>query len=298
MPNIELAGRVRTTPFRHIALGTWRTAYDPSIYGSVSVPMDDTLRYIEAFRAATGLRLTVTHLMARVIGTVLAEIPEINAVLRYGRVYRRRDVAVFFQVAIEDPQTGSIDLSGVRVAAPHTTPLPEIVQRFEVSAAKVRSRTDTEGLERSRTGLLAIPGLLMGGVMRLLSFVNYTLNLDMRWAGMPRDPFGGAMITNIGSLGLEGAFVPLVPFSRVPILIAMGSVEDTPVVVDGAVVVRKAMRLFATFDHRLIDGAHAAKMVKIVRSFFDDPFARFGMPTRAALPAADDGAAVDSAADQ
>jgi hypothetical protein len=290
MPNVELAGRVRVTPFRHIALGTWRTAYDPSIYGSVCVPMDDTLRYIEAFRLATGLRLTVTHLMARVMGTVLAEIPEVNALLRWGRVYRRRDVAVFFQVAIEDPDTGGIDLSGVRVADPHTTPLGEVVRRFEASAAKVRSRTDHEGLERGRTGLLAIPGVLIGGVLRALAFLNYTLNLDMGWAGLPRDPFGGAMVTNIGSLGLEGAFVPLVPFSRVPILIAMGAVEDAPAVVNGQVCVRKVMRLFATFDHRLIDGAHAARMVKIVRSFFADPFARFGLPA-AALPGEVDAAA-------
>jgi 2-oxoacid dehydrogenases acyltransferase (catalytic domain) len=287
--NIEFSGRARLTPFRHIALGTWRTAYDPSIYGSLTLPMDETLRYIEAFRAATGLRLTVTHLMAKVIGTVLAEVPEINAVLRWGRVSLRKDVAVFFQVALEDPKTGGIDLSGVRVEAPQITPLAEIVRAFEASATKVRGRTDREGLARSREGLLRIPGLFIGAVMRALSFLNYTLNLDMRWAGIPRDPFGGAMVTNIGSLGLEGAFAPLVPFSRVPIVIALGAVEDAARVEDGAIVARRIMRLFATFDHRLIDGAHAAKMVKIVRGFFADPFARFGAITEAGAPALEAG---------
>jgi pyruvate dehydrogenase E2 component (dihydrolipoamide acetyltransferase) len=276
--NIQLAGRARLTPFRHIALGTWRTAYDPSIYGSLTVPMDETLRYIAAFRAATGARLTVTHLMAKVVGAVLAGVPEVNAVLRLGRVYLRRDIAVFFQVAIEDPQTGSIDLSGVRIESPHDRDLVELVHEFEKSTAMVRSRQDREGLERSRAGLLRVPGLFMGWTMRMLSLLNYGLNLDLRWAGIPRDPFGGAMVTNIGSLGLEGAFVPLVPFSRVPILIATGAVEDAVCVEDGKIVAKKVMRLFATFDHRIIDGAHAAKMVKIVRSFFEDPFARFGEP--------------------
>lgn len=286
MANIQLAGRAKLTPFRHIALGTWRTAYDPSIYGSLSVPMDDTLRYIEAFRAATGARLTVTHLMAKVMGAVLESVPEANAILRLGRVYLRRDIAVFFQVAIEDPETGGIDLSGVRVERPHARELVDIVQEFEKSASRVRRREDHEGLEKSRKGLLRVPGFLIGWVMRTLSLLNYGLNLDMRWAGMPRDPFGGAMVTNIGSLGLEGAFVPLVPFSRVPIIIALGAVEDVARVENGEIVARKQMRLFATFDHRIIDGAHAAKMVKIVKSFFDDPFAAFGMPERGALPPA------------
>lgn len=275
MANIELAGRTRPTPFRHISLGTWRTAYDPSIYGSVTLRMDDALRYLDRFRAATGQRLTVTHMMAKVMGAVLEGVPDANAVLRFNRVYLRRDIGVFFQVAIEDPVTGAIDLSGVKVDAPHRKSLREIVADFEDAAAKVRARDRSQALERSRGGLLRIPALLIGFVMRLLSFLNYGLNLDLRWAGIPRDPFGGAMVTNIGSLGLEAAYVPLVPFSRVPLLVAVGAIEDIPVVRDGELTVGKAMRLYATFDHRVVDGVHAAKMVKILRAWFERPFEHF-----------------------
>lgn len=278
MANIELAGRARLTPFRHISLGTWRTAYDPSIYGSMTLRMDEAMRYLAAFREATGQRLTVTHMMARVMGAVLEQVPEVNAVLRWNRIYLRSEIAVFFQVAIEDPATGTIDLSGVKVDAPHRKKLSEIVADFERSAARVRARDKDDALERSRGGLLRIPGAMIGGVMRLLSFLNYTLNLDLRWAGIPRDPFGGAMVTNIGSLGLEGAYVPLVPFSRVPIVIALGAVEDSPCVREGALAIEKIMRVFATFDHRIVDGAHAAKMVKIVRAWFERPFEHFGTP--------------------
>jgi 2-oxoacid dehydrogenases acyltransferase (catalytic domain) len=278
MANIELAGRARLTPFRHISLGTWRTAYDPSIYGSLSVRMDEAMRYIAAFREATGKRLTVTHMMARVMGAVLEGVPEVNAVLRWNRLYLRREIGVFFQVAIEDPETGSIDLSGVKIDAPQRMPLGAIVDEFERSAARVRARNKGDALERSRGNLLRVPAGLIGLAMRALSFLNYTLNLDLRWAGIPRDPFGGAMVTNIGSLGLEGAFVPLVPFSRVPIIIAVGAVEDVPCVRDGALAIGKVMRLFATFDHRVVDGAHAAKMVKIVRAWLEQPFEHFGPP--------------------
>lgn len=276
MANIELAGRARLTPFRHISLGTWRTAYDPSIYGSMTLRMDEAMRYLAAFRDATGQRLTVTHMMARAMGAVLEQVPEVNAILRWNRIYLRREIAVFFQVAIEDPETGAIDLSGVKVDAPQKKTLAEIVADFERGAARVRARNKDDALERSRGGLLRIPGAMIGGVMRLLSFLNYTLNLDLRWAGIPRDPFGGAMVTNIGSLGLEGAYVPLVPFSRVPILIALGAVEDAPCVREGELAIGKIMRVFATFDHRVVDGAHAAKMVKIMRAWFEQPFEHFG----------------------
>jgi len=58
------------------------------------------------------------------------------------------------------------------------------------------------------------------------------------------------MITNIGSLGLDMAWVPIVPYSRVPILLAVGEVRDIPVAENGEIVVRKVMKINATFDHR------------------------------------------------
>jgi pyruvate/2-oxoglutarate dehydrogenase complex dihydrolipoamide acyltransferase (E2) component len=47
-------------------------------------------------------------------------------------------------------------------------------------------------------------------------------------------------------------------------------------VVDGdRVVPGKTMRVCATFDHRLLDGAHAARMARVLRAHFADPFAHY-----------------------
>jgi pyruvate dehydrogenase E2 component (dihydrolipoamide acetyltransferase) len=283
MPNVELVGPLALSPFRHIALGTWRTAYDPSIYGSVTIAMEASLRYIEAFRNATGRHLTVSHLMARVVGAVLETVPEVNAMLRWGRLYQRATAGVFFQVAIEDPKSGAIDLSGLKIEEPQRKPLVEIIDDFEAQAASIRSRKGA-ALEQSRSRLHHVPAFLIGPVLRLLTFLGYDLNLDLAWAGVPKDAFGSVMVTNVGSLGLEGAYAPLVPFSRVPLLVAMGDVHDAPRVVEGKLAVGKVMRLFATFDHRVVDGVHAAKVVAIVRAHFEDPFGHFD-PIEDAAPA-------------
>jgi pyruvate/2-oxoglutarate dehydrogenase complex dihydrolipoamide acyltransferase (E2) component len=92
---------------------------------------------------------------------------------------------------------------------------------------------------------------------------------------VPRDPFGSVMVTNVGSLGIEEAYVPLVPYARVPLLIAMGAVQETPVVEKGKVEVQNTMRVFATFDHRILDGTHAAKMISTLKRWFEDPFTHF-----------------------
>lgn len=274
MSNVELAGPIPLSPFRHIAIGTWRTAYDPSIYGSLTIAMDEAMRYIAEFREATGRHLTVTHLVAKLVGVILESVPELNAVLRWGRLYRRATIGAFFQVAIERAATGEIDLSGFKVEAPHHKSLLAIIDEFESQAARVRARAGAE-LERSRTLLNRVPGLLIGPVLRLLTTLAYDFNLDLRWAGVPRDPFGSIMVTNVGSLGLEAAYAPLVPFSRVPLLVAMGDVHEEARVVDRRIEIAKVMRLYATFDHRVVDGAHAAKAVAIARAWLEHPFEHF-----------------------
>ena len=82
-----------------------------------------------------------------------------------------------------------------------------------------------------------------------------------------------------GSLGLDMAFAPLVPYSRVPLLLAVGAIKETPLAVDGTLVVAPVFKICATFDHRFIDGMHAAKMSKTVRHLLesDEGLDRIGL---------------------
>ena len=276
MPNLQLTPKRDLSSFRKIAIGTWRTAKDPSVYGSIAIEMDETLRYIEAFRKATGKRLTVTHLLASAVGRVLKAMFDANAVLRFGRIWLREDVAVFFQVAMKDPESGQIDLSGVTIRDADNKPISTIVDEFEASANKVRAGKDEEK-ENTRRSFKRLPGFAVGWVLDTISFLCYTLNFDLSWAGIPKDPFGSAMVTNVGSLGLEEAYVPLVPYSKVPLLIAVGNLKRVPVVRDGdRIEAATIMKLYATFDHRILDGAHAAKMASTLQALFADPWGSFG----------------------
>jgi len=274
MPNLEVVPERELSTFRRIALGTWRTTGDPSVYGSLTLQMDRALEYIAAFRAATGRRATVTHLMARAAAAVLEKVPDANAILRLGRIYRRQKIGVFFQVAMEDPTTGKVDLSGATIHEPERKSLVEICDELEARFAKVRKNKDN-ALAKSRNLLRRLPLRAMGPMLDLTAFASYTLNLDLTWAGIPRDAFGSIMITNVGSLGLEEAYVPLVPYSRVPLLLALGAVRESAVARDGRVGVEKTMRVCATFDHRILDGAHAASMAKTLRAWLEHPFEHF-----------------------
>ncbi len=276
MPNVDLVHKDSVSSFRMIAIGTWRTTKDPSVYGAIELEMDETLRYLATFRERTGKRITVTHLMARAMGILLSEMPDANAILRFNRIYLRKSVDVFFQVAMQDPQTGQIDLSGVTIRHADQKGMEAIVDEFERAADKVRKGKDEEK-ERTRSTFKSLPGFVVGPLLDLISFLTYTLNLDLSFLGLPKDPFGSAMVTNVGSLGLDEAYVPLVPYSKVPLLVAVGALKRAVVVrADDRLEAATVMRLFATFDHRILDGAHAAKMASTLKKVFADPWTHFG----------------------
>ena len=281
MPNVELSRKPPLSPFRKIALGSWRTAYDPSVYGTLRVRAEALLEYIRTFREQTGHHLTPTVLVAKAIGLALRACPEANCVLRWNRPYQRRDVDVSVLVLMDDG--GRKDLSSAVIRRIDEKGLAEIVTELQARAATIRARQDKE-LETTRQSMRFVPALLMGPFLRLLAFMTYTLNWDLRRVGVGRDPFGSAVVTSIGSLGLQTGYVPLVPFTRAPIFLAPGEIADEPVVEEGRVVPGKVLHINATFDHRLIDGAHAAELAGALRGALEDPFRAFGRPGTEAEP--------------
>jgi pyruvate dehydrogenase E2 component (dihydrolipoamide acetyltransferase) len=272
MAHLELTPKDNISSFRKIAIGSWKTAYDPTVYGTMTLRMEKALAYIEAFRQKTGIRLTVTHLLARAMAEALRRCPEANAILRFNKIYLRKRITISMLVVQTDG--GKVDLTSAKIDDAERKTLREIATEMEIAVQRVRQRKDTM-MEKGKGTVQKVPYLLLNLFTWLMSFFMYTLNWNMTWAGMPNDAFGSAILTNVGSLGLDTAYVPLVPYSRVPILLAPGAVKDAPVVENGQVVAGKIMNVNATFDHRFIDGFHASILSTTLREMMEDPFQHF-----------------------
>src|SRR5829696_4756111 len=80
---------------------------------------------------------------------------------------------------------------------------------------------------------------------------------------------GTFTISNLGMFGVE-QFVAVLNPPQVAIL-AVGAVEEKPVVRDGEITARPLMSLTLTCDHRAVDGADAADFLRTVRSMLEEP---------------------------
>ena len=70
---------------------------------------------------------------------------------------------------------------------------------------------------------------------------------------------GTFTITNLGAYGIDG-FTPVINLPETAIL-GVGRIAEKPVAVDGKVAVRPMLTLSLVFDHRLVDGAPAARFL-------------------------------------
>jgi pyruvate dehydrogenase E2 component (dihydrolipoamide acetyltransferase) len=76
-------------------------------------------------------------------------------------------------------------------------------------------------------------------------------------------------ISNLGMFGID-QFTAIINPPEAGIL-AVGAVEEKPVVVDGDLVVRKRLRVTMSCDHRVIDGATGAKFLQTLRRLIENP---------------------------
>jgi pyruvate dehydrogenase E2 component (dihydrolipoamide acetyltransferase) len=77
-------------------------------------------------------------------------------------------------------------------------------------------------------------------------------------------------ITNLGMHEID-AFTPIINLPEAAIL-GVGRIKSQPAVVDDQIVVRQMMWLSLTFDHRLVDGAPAARFLQRIKQLFEEPF--------------------------
>jgi pyruvate dehydrogenase E2 component (dihydrolipoamide acetyltransferase) len=78
-------------------------------------------------------------------------------------------------------------------------------------------------------------------------------------------------VSNLGMFGIH-EFTAIINPPEAGIL-AVGGIEDTPVVVDGEVAIRPRMRITMSCDHRVIDGAQGSRFLQTLKGMLEEPAA-------------------------
>jgi 2-oxoisovalerate dehydrogenase E2 component (dihydrolipoyl transacylase) len=122
------------------------------------------------------------------------------------------------------------------------------------------------------TGLL-VPNVKdadMLGILDLAREIGRVSDLARdRRAGVADLTGGTITITNVGGFGVETG-TPIINKPECAI-VATGIIAQRPWVVEGELAVRQLMTASVSFDHRIVDGAYAARFLATLRDLLEDP---------------------------
>ncbi len=254
-----------TTAWRKLAIAVYKQPVDSRIYGIFDADVSNIVDYIEKEKQK-GRRLTITHFVTAAVARALYEdVPDINCFVRRGHVVYRKDADVFVTVNVKGK-----DMTGLIVRRAQDLSVGEIADIVVEKAARKRNGEES-GAFASKGILSKIPWPFRRMLFVIIKLWIFDLGLPFPFLKIPADPFGSIMITNIGSFGLSYGMVALFPIGKIPAVVTMGEIVDKPVVIDGAIQIRKMLPLTGTFDHRIVDGAQAGILTMGVVKRLKDP---------------------------
>ncbi len=88
---------------------------------------------------------------------------------------------------------------------------------------------------------------------------------------LPDELTGGTFtLTSLGAFGVD-AFTPVINYPEAAIL-GVGRIAEKAVALDGELAVRSMCTLSLVFDHRLVDGAPAARFLEYIKKLVEEPY--------------------------
>jgi pyruvate dehydrogenase E2 component (dihydrolipoamide acetyltransferase) len=260
---------VRLRGWRRLASALWSTPNDPQIYGALAIDASALLAFIERARGA-GRHVTPTHLVGRAVARALAAVPALNVRLVGDRAIPRDGVDIFFIAALG--AAGAQDLSGVKVRRVAERDVFSVARELDERSAQLRQGSDPE-LSRAKRMLDRLPRPLLRLVLHVGAWAAGERAWNLPVLGLEASPFGSAMVSSVGMLGLPSGFAPIAWLYRVPALVLAGEIEDQPRAVNGRVEVRPILPLTFSIDHRYVDAAQLGQALAALREYLADPAA-------------------------
>jgi pyruvate dehydrogenase E2 component (dihydrolipoamide acetyltransferase) len=255
------------TPWRKTATAIYKRSIDGRVYGTFEVEMDAVLDYINKNKEK-GIRITITQIAMAALGRAIAlDVPDVNVFVKRGNIVPRDNVGVYTAVM----KANSSEMGGFVLRNIEDKGIFDITREMDERVSKSKKEDHEEGASQSKNILASLGWPLRNIVFNFVRWWHIQLGKELKIFNIANDSFGSAMVTNIGHHDLQYGFPALLPIANVPIIIALGKIQDRPVVRDGEIVIRKIMPATATLDHRIFDGSQGGILATAINRYLADP---------------------------
>ena len=249
---------------------------ESAVYFEQQLRLSGALAYLKRAAEEQGRKVSFFHVVLAAVVRILAERPMMHRFVVGRRVYQRKHIDLSF--AVKKQMSDDAPLTTVKVRFEPTDGLADVPGRVD-AAINVGRGADRTTSEKEMRFIGRLPRFVIRLIMwgqRVLDYFNLLPSSMIR-----SDPlYASAFLANLGSVGVDAPFHHLYEYGTVPIFVAIGRIEDKPVVLpDGTVGVDKVVAVRYSFDERIADGYYCARSLERFKEYVENPELLLGEPT-------------------
>lgn len=240
----------------------WIAKQSDPIIGLMEIDVTEARARIRAHEAAAGVRLSFTAFLVACVAHAVDEHKHVHA----GRDWRGRlvifddvDVTTMIEIEADGRKT---PVGHIIRGANHKT-LQQIHDEIR-SVQKAQTRSEAAGYVRQ---LVRIPRPVRRAMIRAM----------YRMPALSKKMRGTVVVSAVGMFGKRGGWAVTLPSHSLNVVV--GGIVAKPGVVDGQIAIRDYLNLTVAFDHRVVDGAPAARFAVHLQDLIETAH---GLPEAAA----------------
>jgi pyruvate dehydrogenase E2 component (dihydrolipoamide acetyltransferase) len=226
----------------------------------------------------SGMRKTIANRLSESIRTAvhLTEVIEVN-VSQLVHIYKNVFPEIEKSQGIKPSYTDVIIMAVAKALKEH----PLLNSRLEGEEIKIYEDINIGMAVALEDGLI-VPVIKNADKKSLIEIALLTKDLAERARSgklsMDETINGTFTVTNLGMYGVE-FFTPIINPPETAIL-GVGTIKQKPVIDNGKISFKDFMYLCLSFDHRVIDGAEAAKFLQTLKRLLENPYLLLFEPKR------------------
>lgn len=258
-------------PYRRLMAFIMRKKTEATVYFDTYVDADKLLAYIDD--ASTQFHTDVTHCLVGASMVGMSEVPSMNRFVVGRRLYQRKFVEVSFSMK-RKRRDRKAKVANVKVRLQPGETFRALCDRIQADILFERSDAVTQ--EDKEFGLFsALPRPLLVAAVAVAQWLDY-YNLAPRALIEPDALYTSLYVANLGSIGMDPGFHHLYEWGHCPLFMMAGKIELRPVVVDGAIELRRQLHIRWSYDERIDDGLTAGMGIAAVKKALENPYEYLG----------------------
>ena len=240
---------------------------DSHVYFNQDIVIEKIEEYINK-KAEEGIKLTTLDVIWASIVRILAERPKLNRFAINGRIYARNTINL--TMTVKKTLTDDAPETSIKIDFDGTENIFQVRDKLQALIAENKDENKENDMDKVAGLLSKIPSSFLKFAVGTLKFLDKRGHLPKKIIKV--SPFHtSAVITNVGSLGIDSIYHHIYNFGTTSMFFAIGKKKKSYVFEEDEIYKEKCINVAFVGDERICDGHYYAASFRSLARYLTHP---------------------------